>query len=100
MLASTAQLFTAIGGVAFAFGVGLYRYHNESGLFAAISLITFAMLAFGADSIVVITETGNTVTQSQPTLQYLSLGLAVVSALAVAGSLTGKWPTGENNERV
>lgn len=96
MLASIAHLFAAIGGVSFIMGLGFYRYHNESGLFSAISLITFSMLAFAADSLTVVTNTGNIVTQSQPTLQYLSLGLAVVSALAVAGALTGKWPTGDN----
>lgn len=95
MLQGTVQLVAAVGGVAFILGLGMYRYHNEPGLFAAISLVAWSMLAFGGDAVTVVTDAGNTVTQAQPAIQYLALGLALVSALAVVGSLSGKWPTGE-----
>lgn len=91
MLASTAQLITAVGGVAFLMSVGLYRYHNESGLFGALSFVAWAFLAFGADSITTMSN-GAAVTRAQPTLQYLSFALALVSALAIAGAVSGKWP--------
>jgi hypothetical protein len=92
MLQGTVTLVAAIGTVAFVLAVGMYRWHEESGLFATLSMAAWAGLALQAGSITVVTETGATMTRAQPTLQYLSLGLALVSLLAVAGSVTGKWP--------
>lgn len=92
MLLGVVYLVAALAGAAFVLAVGLYRYHSETGLFATLSLAAWAVLAFQADAVEVVTNSGSIVTRSEPTLQYLSLGLAIVSGLAVVGALSGKWP--------
>jgi hypothetical protein len=96
MLQSSVVLVAAIGLVSLVLTLGFHQLHNETGIFAALSLAAWGILAFQADAITVVTETGATLTRTEPTLQYLSLGLAAVSLLAVFGSLTGRWPQEDN----
>jgi len=86
MYASTAMILAAIGGVAF-----MLTFSNKAsspGVFAALSLGVWGMLALGADSVTVI-QNGSTVTAAQPSLQFVSFGLALVSGLAVVGAFLG-----------
>lgn len=82
MLESMLTIVAVIAGVAFVLAL-----HTNAGsttaVYSAISLIGWGIVAFEADNVVVVTETGTTVTQSAPSLQYLGLALAVVSALGV-----------------
>lgn len=87
MYASTATILAALGVIAFV--LTFSNKTSEPGVFAALSLGAWGMLALGADSITVI-QSGSTVTAAQPSLQYVSFGLALVSGLAVVGAFLGR----------
>jgi hypothetical protein len=86
----------AIGLVSLLMAVGLYRYHNEVELFAAISMFTWLVLAIANDTVVTLDQTGATHTFDSGAMQLISGGLALVSLLALVGSLMNKWPTTED----
>lgn len=86
---------TAVGLLSFVFAIGLYRWHNEVEIFAAISFIAWSVLTVQSDTLVVLDETGATHTFGSGALQLLAAGLALVSLLALFGALTGRWPTEE-----
>lgn len=82
----------AVGGVSLLFALGLYRFHDEVELFAAIAFGAWSVLAFASDNLVVADGTGGFEAFGSFAMQLLCAGLALVSALAVFGALTEKWP--------
>lgn len=91
-------LTAAIGGVSLLFAIGLYRWHNEVELFAAIAFGAWAVLAFESDALVVLDQSGATHTFGSFSMQLLAVGLALVSGLALIGAFTGKWPVDDSRE--
>lgn len=83
MLVDVLYVLVAIAGVSFTIAV----IREEPGVFPAISLITWAILGFQADTITLITQSGTRITESAPTLQYVAIGLAIVSAIGVIDTL-------------
>lgn len=88
MMLATLQIIAAIGGVAFVLGI-MADDANSIGVFAAVALVAWSIVALQAGNITVVTDTGATVTRAEPTLQWLGLGLAGVSTLGVLKGFTG-----------
>jgi hypothetical protein len=86
------QITAAVGGISLLFALGLYRLHDEVELFATVAFGAWAILAFASDNLVVLDQTGATHTFGSFAMQLLCAGLALVSALAVIGAVTGEWP--------
>lgn len=92
-------IVAALASVCLLLTFGLYRWHEEVELFAALSTVFWAVLAFASDNVVVVTNSGTTVTQSSVTMQYLSVGLALVSFIAIVVSWTGDWPANKEQQQ-
>lgn len=89
----TMYLVTAtVGGVSLLFALGLYRWHNEVELFSAIAFGAWAILTFESAAVTVRLGDGSTQVVSSFPMQLLCFGLALVSALAIVGAVTGRWP--------
>ncbi len=91
-------LVAALGSVSLLFTIGLYRWHSEVELFGAISLFCWSILILASSNLVVV-DGGQEFSYGSFSVQLLSLGLAIISLLAIFGSLTGKWPPGEESDR-
>lgn len=85
-------LLATIGGVSLVLAMAGYRYHNEEEVFAAIGFVAWTVVALASDTIVTMDETGATHTFGSDTMQWVAGLLALVSAIAAIGKLTGKWP--------
>jgi quinolinate synthase len=85
-------LLATIGGVSLALAMAGYRYHNEEEVFAAIAFVAWTVVALASDTIVALDETGATHTFGSGAMQLVAAMLALVSAVAVIGKLTDKWP--------
>lgn len=86
------KLIATVGGVSLLFALGLYRWHNEVELFAVISLMAWSVLAFASQNVVAF-DNGTTQAFSSFPMQLFSVGLALISLLALIGAITGQWPS-------
>lgn len=99
MYESMYYVTAAVGGVSLLFALGLYRLHNEVELFAAISFVAWGVLVFASDNLVAPDPAGGTMAvPGSFAMQLLCAALALVSALAIFGAWTGKWPVDDSAE--
>ena len=80
------------GAVSLLFAIGLYQWHQEVELFAAVSLACWAVLTFASDNVEVLDQTGTAHQFGSFAVQLLCVGLALVSLAAIVGAATGRWP--------
>lgn len=88
MIATGLYIIAGIGGVSFVLGITASDT-AATGIFASIALVSWAIVAFQAGNITVVTDSGTQVTTAAPALQWLGLALAGVSALGVIKGFTG-----------
>jgi len=89
------KVIAGVGAASLLFATGLYRWHNESDLFAVISLFCWAVLSFASDNLVVLDGAGGTAEFGSFPMQLFCAGMALVSVFVLIGAVTGAWPSDE-----
>lgn len=93
------KIIAATGGVSLLFALGLYQWHQEVELFAAISALCWGVLTFTSDNLIVLTDSGATETFESFPMQLVAAGLTLISVLAVLGAVTGRWPADSRSRK-
>ena len=82
------KIIATVGSVSLLFALGLYRWHNEVELFAVVALMSWSILAFASDALLVV-DNGIEYEFGSFPMQLFSVGLALVSLLALIGVRAG-----------
>ncbi|WP_224332880.1 hypothetical protein [Haloprofundus halobius] len=67
-------------------------WHNDTEIFAGISLLTWGVVALRSDSITVVSN-GVSEVYGAPEVQWVAAAFWLISVAAFIGSLTGRYPT-------
>ena len=97
MLESQYLVLWATGFISLLFALGLNRWHEDIEVFATIALLAWGVLAYRADTISVVTQTGETVTAGAPEVAWFAGAMFLLSLFALIGAATGRWPVESNS---